>query len=88
LVDGDDDAAFEDEVDAVADNNHAGEIFRIPASMPIYHSVAFDVNFFYLSRGPGGLLWPGIFCRDDFRKIWDLPGKVKGKFTLSINDTP
>jgi hypothetical protein len=37
LVGGDDDAAFEEEVDAVADNIHAGEIFRVPASMSIYH---------------------------------------------------
>jgi len=37
LVGGDDDAAFAEEVDAVADNIRAGEIFSVPASMFIYH---------------------------------------------------
>ena len=55
LVGGDDDADFEIEVDAVADNIHAGEIFRVPASRFIYHGAAFDVNPFS-SRGTGKML--------------------------------
>jgi len=47
---GDDDAAFEDERDAVADNIHACVIFKVPASTVIYHSVGFDVNRFYFPR--------------------------------------
>jgi hypothetical protein len=54
LVGGDHDAAFEDEMDAVADNIHAGIIFRVPAPTFTYHSVTSDVNLFYFLRGFGG----------------------------------
>jgi DNA adenine methylase len=30
----------------------------------------------------------GIFSRDDFQKLRDILGNIKGKFILSINDTP
>jgi len=51
LVGGDDDAAFEDEVNAVADSFRAGEIFRVPASTFIYHSIALHVNLFIFLPG-------------------------------------
>ena len=31
---------------------------------------------------------PGFFCRDDFARMRDLLRTIKGKFILSINDTP
>ncbi len=54
LVDGDDAPALKKEVDAVADNFHAGINFRVPAPTFTYHSVGLDVNLFYFSLGPGG----------------------------------
>ncbi len=40
----DDDAAFEEEVGAAADNIHAGIAYNVPTPTRIYHSLAFDVN--------------------------------------------
>jgi hypothetical protein len=40
-------------VDAVADNIHTGENFRLPASTFIYHGVAFDVNLISLASLEG-----------------------------------
>jgi hypothetical protein len=50
LVGGDGDAAFEDEVDFVADSFLASVIFRLPASTFMYHGIALEVNSFCLRR--------------------------------------
>ena len=41
---GDGDAAFEAEVDVVADRLRASIIFRLPAPTSLYHGVALEVN--------------------------------------------
>lgn len=71
LVVGDDDAAFEDEMDAVADNIHAGVIFKAPAPAVIYHSLTFDVNPILFPSGiplrfilEGGGVWLPILPVD------------------------
>jgi hypothetical protein len=46
LSGGDGDAAFEDEVDVVADRFRASIIFRLPASTFLYHGLALEVNPF------------------------------------------
>jgi hypothetical protein len=43
------DAAFEDEVNVVADSFRASIISRLPASMFMYHGIALEVNPFCLS---------------------------------------
>jgi len=45
----DGDAAFEDEVDVIADRFRASIIFRLPAPTSMYHSFALEVNPFCLS---------------------------------------
>ena len=67
LSGGDGDAAFEDEVDVVADSFRASIIFRLPAPTSMYHGIAVEVNLFIFSRGNGGPIWPRMFCGDDFR---------------------
>lgn len=49
LSGGDGDAAFEDEVDVVADIFRASIIFRLPAPTSMYHGLALEVNPFCLS---------------------------------------
>ena len=46
LSGGDGDAAFEDEVDVVADSFRASIIFRLPAPTFMYHGPALEVNPF------------------------------------------
>jgi hypothetical protein len=46
LSGGDADAAFEDEVDVVADRFRAIVIFRLPAPTFMYHGFALEVNPF------------------------------------------
>ena len=50
LSGGDGDAAFEDEVDVVADSFRASIIFRLPAPTSMYHSIAMDVNLLFSLR--------------------------------------
>jgi DNA adenine methylase len=48
-------------------------------------------TFFYLDPpyyGCENYYGDGIFCREDFQKLRDLLSAVRGKFILSINDTP
>ena len=35
-----------------------------------------------------GFYGPGIFSREDFAKLAEQLGSIKGKFLLSLNDTP
>jgi hypothetical protein len=55
LSGGDGDAAFEDEVNVVADSFRASIISRLPASMFMYHGIALEVNPFCLSVSSHGV---------------------------------
>jgi hypothetical protein len=74
-LNGDDDAAFEDEGDAVADNIHADVIFKGSAAAVINHRLVFDVNRFYpplVTFVKGGTLFLSELT-DTLRFQEDLP---------------
>ena len=61
-------------MDAVGDNNHAGEIVRVPAPTFMYHSIALDVNLFYFLSGTG-------FYLDRVATIYSSPRVQKKRVT-------